>query len=136
VIALLALGPAAGCSGYALVDAESGAITECFAIPDNGSLSFGCGGGPTVGPSDWSGDGRLLAYHSQSGWGDNGVVIVDIQTGDETSVPSLYSNTVDFGPDNLYVVFGADDQVWTAGVDGSGPVHLAQGNIPAWQPVP
>jgi WD40 repeat protein len=136
-LVVLATGLAAGCSGFLLINPVTGESTTCIALPTNSLALFGrCGGDYATGASAWSNDGRRLAYHTQATLGESGLVLVDVITGEETKVPSLYATSVEFSPDDSRVLFAADNHIWTAGADGGSLARLAQGGLPVWQPVP
>lgn len=133
-IAVHMLGDNAPCVGYVLVDVASGGVGRCSALPPQGVLFGGCGGSSEMGASDWSPDGRLLAYHIWGRTGGNGVVLVDTATGAQTLIPAMVASHVSFSPDGAHVSFAAGGYIWAAGRDGSGLTLLGEGSLAAWQP--
>lgn len=132
-LALYAAGLVAPCNGYALVDMASGGVRDCLGLPAQASLGFGGGG---FGASAWTPDGRSLVYHWQSLEGETGVAVVDLATGNRTIVPSQGVYGVGLSPDGAHVLFSAYPGIWVADVEGTGLALLAEGDRPAWQPVP
>jgi hypothetical protein len=124
------------CDGYALLSAASGEVLACFSLPVASEIGGACGGSAESGASDWSPDGRLLAYHWQFRTGQNGVALVDVITGERRLIQTTGASSVSFAGNGQHLTFGASGYVWTADVDGSDIFRLADGQGPAWQPVP
>ena len=123
------------CQGYALIDVASGALTTCLEVPQD---SFGgrCGGGGETGASDWTPDGRTLAYHWQSGAGQNGVALVDVATGERRMILTTGSSSISFSSDGAHLSYESAGYVWTADSDTSDVSRVTDGSQPAWQPQP
>jgi Tol biopolymer transport system component len=124
------------CDGYELFNVTTGARTNCFYLPVASEIGGACGGSAESGASDWSPDGRLLAYHWQFRTGQNGVALVDVITGERRLIQTTGASSVSFAGNGQHLTFGASGYVWTADVDGSDIFRLADGQGPAWQPVP
>jgi Tol biopolymer transport system component len=135
-IAIYGQGLGAPCAGYALIDVASGGLRDCLALPDGGSLGFGCGGWGGAGASDWTPDGTAFVYHWQSQQGETGLAVVDLATGTRAMIPSQGVYGLDASPDGAHVVFGSWPSIWVADTDGSDLALLADGNLPVWQPAP
>jgi len=122
------------CRGYALVDVASGGAGTCVALPPWGGAGGGCGGSSETGATDWSPDGRYLAYHSMYGAGTNGVYLYDMAAGTSRVIPNSNPSSMSFSADGAHLVFGGSRYVWVADADGSGLAVLVAGSGPAWQP--
>ncbi len=133
-IAMYTSGIGAPCRGYALVDVASGVISTCLPLPADGYSGFICGGSAESGASDWSPDGRSLAYHWQAQTNETGVAVVNVATGERRMVPIAGAASLAFAPDGQHLVFGAAGYIWVADIDGGGLTLLGEGNLPAWQP--
>jgi len=123
-----------GCRGYALVDLNARAVSSCLPLPPPGGAGGRCGGDSEVGASDWSRDGRYLAYHTMFGAGENGAFIVDVATGLHRLIPGNGVSHLSFSSAGGHLAFGGAGYIWVADVDGSGLAVLAEGSAPAWQP--
>lgn len=124
------------CDGYSLFDVATGARTNCFALPLAASIGGGCGGNAESGASDWSPDGRTLAYHWQFRTGQNGVALVDVATGDRRLIQTTGASSISFSGDGAHLTFEASGYIWTADSDSSDVARLTDGTLPAWQPLP
>ena len=123
------------CRGYILVDVASGATGACAPLPSQALFIGGrCGGGSDMGASAWTADGRLI--FSAQGAGQSGVFVHDPAAGARTVIPNMNAGPVSlpFGGANL--TFAGAGHIWVAGLDGSNLTLLAEGNAPAWQPLP
>jgi Tol biopolymer transport system component len=123
-----------GCRGYTLVDVQTGELGSCIAFPPNGNRGGGCGW-PADG-STWSQDGRYLIYSYTMGNGSNGINVVEISTGRTTLVPGLGTASPSLQSTAQNLTYAAGGHIWVAGLDGSNLTLLAEGNAPAWQPLP
>ncbi len=123
------------CFGYVLFDVATGSATRCLEMSQD---AFGgrCGGNAETGASDWTPDGRTLAYHWQSGEGLNGVALVDIATSERRVIPTTGSSSISFTSDGAHLSYESAGYVWTADVDGSDVARVTDGSLPAWQPRP
>jgi Tol biopolymer transport system component len=126
----------AGCRGYALVDVNAQTVSSCLPLPPPGGAGGRCGGDSEVGATDWSRDGRYLAYHTMFGAGQNGAFIVDVASGVTRLIPGNGVSHVSFSHDGGHIAFGNGGYLWVADTDGSGLAVLTQGAAPAWQPLP
>jgi len=129
-------GGSADCDGYSLFDVASGARLTCYALPTASQIGGSCGGSAESGASDWSPDGHTLAYHWQFRTGQNGVSLVDVATGERRMIQTTGASSINFSGDGAHLVFSASGYVWTADSDATDVQRLAEGNLPAWQPVP
>lgn len=133
-ISVLSNGAAAPCVGYAVISATSGGLEGCFGL-SNPAPFFTCGIGSGAGASDWSPDGRLLAYHSTT-TGFSGISFIEVASGTKRTIPAAFASGLDFASDGRHITFGADGWVWILGTDGGSPIPIIRGSIPAWQPLP
>jgi Tol biopolymer transport system component len=122
-----------GCRGYRTLSVATGALGDCISLPPWGA-GVGCGGSAETGATDWSRDGRYLAYHSMFGAGSNGVYLRDLVTDTTTVIPSNQASSISFSSDGAHLVFGGGGYVWVADAAGSGLAVLGAGSGPAWQP--
>jgi Tol biopolymer transport system component len=125
-----------GCRGYALVDVNAHTVSSCLPLPPPGGAAGRCGGDSEVGATDWSRDGRYLAYHTMFGAGENGAFIVYVAAGVTRLIPGNGVSHVSFSYGGSHITFGNSGYIWVADTDGSGLAVLAQGATPAWQPLP
>ncbi len=125
---------AGGCLGYVLVDVASGALSGCIALPAWGGFGGGCGGSSETGATDWTRDGRYMAYHWMYGAASNGVFVRDTATGATRVIPNSGPSSVTFSSDGDHLSFGSPGYVWVSNVDGSGLAPIAEGSGPTWQP--
>ena len=123
-----------GCRGYRTVSAASGALGGCIALPPWGGFGGGCGGSSETGATDWSPDGRYLAYHSMFGAGTNGVYLRDMATGATRVIPSNQPSSISFSNDGAHLAFANAGYIWVVDPDGTGLAVLGAGYSPAWQP--
>jgi Tol biopolymer transport system component len=123
-----------GCSGFVTVSVQTGTVIGCFSTPAPSGLGGGCGGSSEMDASDWSADGRYLAYHYRLGAGRNGVFIVDTVTGQSRLIPTSDAAFVTISGDGSHVVFGGSQHIWLADANGSAVTMLGRGDAPAWQP--
>jgi len=123
-----------GCRGYKTVNVTSGALSGCIALPPWGGFGGGCGGSSETGATDWSPDGRYLAYHSMYGAGANGVYLRDLATGTTRVIPSNQPSSISFSSDGSHLAFGNAGYIWVVDPDGTGLAVLGAGYSPAWQP--
>jgi Tol biopolymer transport system component len=132
----LSTNPAAesGCRGYQTVDVATGALSGCIALPPWGGFGGGCGGSSETGATDWSPDGRYLAYHSMFGAGTNGLYLRDLATGATRVIPSSLPSSISFSSDGAHLAFGGAGYIWVVDADGTGLAALGAGYSPAWQP--
>jgi Tol biopolymer transport system component len=122
------------CRGYRIVEAASGALGGCIALPPWGGFGGGCGGSSETGATDWSPDGRYLAYHSMFGAGTNGVYLRDVATGATRVIPSNQPSSISFSGDGAHLVFAGAGYIWVVDPDGGGLALLGAGYSPSWQP--
>jgi Tol biopolymer transport system component len=123
-----------GCRGYTTVDVATGALSGCIALPPWGGFGGGCGGSSETGATDWSPDGRYLAYHSMFGAGTNGVYLRDLATGATRVIPSSLPSSISFSSDGAHLAFAGAGYIWVVDPDGTGLAALGAGYNPAWQP--
>jgi WD40 repeat protein len=121
------------CRGYAVIDVASAAQTTCLPIPEETNFG-GCGIGIEFGASDWTPDGRTLAYHWQSGTGQNGVALVDVASGERRMIPTTGASSISFSADGLHLSYESAGYVWTAAADGTNVTRVTDGWLPMWQP--
>jgi Tol biopolymer transport system component len=123
-----------GCRGYRTVDVTTGALSSCIPQPPTSGAGYGCGGNAETGASDWSPDGRYLAYHSRFGAGKNGVFMRDVATGATHVIPNNGASSASFSSDGAHLTFEGSGFIWVVDADGSGLAILTGGAAPAWQP--
>ena len=123
-----------GCRGYKTVGVASGALSGCIALPPWGGFGGGCGGSSETGATDWSPDGRYLAYHSMYGAGTNGVYLRELATGATRVIPSNQPSSISFSRDGAHLAFGNAGYIWMVDPDGTGLAVLGAGYSPTWQP--
>jgi len=123
-----------GCRGYTTVNVETGALGGCIALPPWGGYGGGCGGSSETGATDWSPDGRYLAYHSMFGAGTNGIYLHDLTTGATRVIPSGQPSSISFSSDGAHLAFAGAGYIWVVDPDGTGLAVLGAGYSPAWQP--
>ena len=122
-----------GCRGYVFVDLASGGITGCVPLPAvAGFIGGSCGGGPEMGASLWTEDGRSFIFSAQ-GAGQSGVFVHNVATGARTVVPSMMAGLISVSSDGAHLTFSSG-YVSVADIDGSNLTLLAEGHSPAWQP--
>jgi Tol biopolymer transport system component len=123
------------CEGYSVFDVASGTRASCLEVPGN-TVGGGCGISTEAGASDWTPDGRTLAYHWQSISGQNGVALVDIATGERRMILTTGSSSITFSSDGTHLSYESAGYVWTADTDASDVSRVTDGWLPAWQPRP
>jgi Tol biopolymer transport system component len=123
-----------GCLGYQTVNVTTGALSGCIPLPASGSSGYSCGGNAESGASDWSPDGRYLAYHSRFGAGKNGVFMRDLASGATHVIPNNGASSASFSSDGAHLTFEGFGFIWVVDADGSGLAILTGGAAPAWQP--
>ena len=133
-IAVTSMQAQGGCSGYAVVDVASAAVTSCLSPPSVSSLRGGGCGGPGMSASTWTADGRLV--YSVPGAGQSGVFVHDPATGVQTFIPNMSAGKVSLSSDSGHLAFAGGGYIWVAGLDGSNLTLLAEGHSAAWQPQP
>jgi Tol biopolymer transport system component len=123
-----------GCRGYVTVTVETGGLGACIGLPPWGALAGGCGGSAETGATDWSPDGRYLAFHSMYGTGSNGVFVRDNLSGGTTVIPSERPSAISFSRDGQHLAFEGAGMIFVSDVNGEGLALLGTGYAPAWQP--
>jgi Tol biopolymer transport system component len=124
------------CQGYALIDVASGTLSSCLPLPQVASYGYSCGGSVESGASDWSPDGQTLAYHWQFRAGQNGVALVNVNTGERKMILSTVASSISFSGDGAHLAFESSGYIWTADSDASDVQRMTDGWAPAWQPQP
>ena len=84
--------------------------------------------------TDWSADGRILLDMDPQPSRER-VRIFDTVAVSQMQYKNIKGERPDISPDSKFAVFMDSDKVWTLSLDGKNLIAVADGSLPAWQPV-